>query len=184
MRTRTVVAAVALALVGPVPLHPTSAGAAGGTPEQPNTKDTHCLAVFDLTFSPGISMSPSSGTATSHGETGTNRCDGPINGKQVTGPGTRGEDLRYGVRDSGTCSGGKSDVTFSFTMPTADGVERVVSTFVAEYGPLQGGGAYGGTFTGERMYGKFTVTAIEGDCVTKPITKVRLHCDEWVVNEK
>ena len=67
-------------------------------------------------------------------------------------------------------------------MPTASGVEHVASTFVATYGPFEGGGVYGGTFTGERMYGKFTVTPTEGDCVTKPLTKVRLHCDEWVMN--
>ena len=185
MRRRTVVVivAVVLTVIGLAPLHPAQAGAAQGTPEKPNPKDTHCLAEFDLTFSPGITMSPSSGTATSHGETGTNRCDGPINGKQVMGTGTRGEDASYGVRDAGTCSGGEADVAFSFTMPTADGAERVVSTFVAKYGPLQGGGVYGGTFTGERMYGKFTVTPIEGDCITEPLTKVRLRCDEWVINE-
>ena len=182
MARRTVVVVVLLLSTGLLPLAAAPAGAGQGTPDRPNSKDTHCLAEFDLTFSPGLSMSPNSGTGTSHGETGTNRCDGPINGKQVTGAGTRGEDVRYGVRDSGTCSGGEADVTFSFTMPTAGGVEHVASTFVATYGPFEGGGVYGGTFTGERMYGKFTVTPTEGDCVTKPLTKVRLHCDEWVMN--
>jgi hypothetical protein len=183
MRSRSAVVVALLIFSSLTPLAADPSGAAQGTPDHPNPNDTHCLAEFDLTFSPGVSMSPSSGTATSHGETGTNRCDGPINGKQVTGVGTRGEDLRYGVRDSGTCSGGETDVTFSFTMPTADGPERVVSTFVAKYGPLKGGSAFGGTFTGPRMYGKFTVTLIEGDCITKPVTKIRLHCDEWVINE-
>ena len=53
----------------------------------------------------------------------------------------------------------------------------------ATYGPLQGGYPYGGTFTGQRMYGKFEVTPIEGDCVTTPVTRVHLRCDEWVVTE-
>jgi hypothetical protein len=184
MHRRPVIAAVVLVLAWLVPLGPAPAGAAEGTPENPNPNDTHCLAVFDLTFSPGVSMIPSSGTATSHGETGTNTCDGPINGQPVTGIGTRGEDLTYGLRDSGTCSGGQADVKFSFTMPTASGFERVASTFLATFGPLRNGGVFGGTFTGPRMYGKFSVTPIEGDCVTAPVTKVRLHCDEWVISGK
>lgn len=180
MRRRTILGVLVL-VAGLFPAR--SAGAAQSTADHPNPNDTHCLAVFELNFSPGVGMSPSSGNATSNGETGTNHCDGPINGRQVTGDGTRGEDLRYGVRDSGTCSGGETDVAFSFTMPTAAGLEHLASTFVATFGPLKGGGVYGGTFTGPRMYGKFTITPIEGDCVTKPITKVRLHCDEWVMNQ-
>ncbi|MGH9009849.1 MAG: hypothetical protein ACRDYF_08400, partial [Acidimicrobiia bacterium] len=176
---------VILTLGGLMPLGTSSAGAVQGTPENPNPNDTHCLAEFDLTLSPGISMTPASGTATSHGETGTNTCDGPINGKQVTGVGSRGEDGRYGIDGPNNCTDldGVSEWVFSFTMPTTDGPQKVMGTFVATYGPLQSGGLYGGTFTGDRMYGKFTATPIEGDCVTTPITKVRLHCDEWVVNE-
>lgn len=188
MGRRTVVAVVMLMFTGLMPFAPASAGAAQGTPENPDPNDTHCLAQFDMTLSPGLSMAPTTGTLTSHGESGTNTCDGPIDGQSVTGVGTRGEDGRYGIGAMGptscTSSEGQGEFAFSFTMPTTAGPQRVSGTFLATYGPLQGGHLYGGTFTGDRMYGKFTVTPIEGDCVTTPITKVRLHCDEWVVNER
>lgn len=185
MHRRTVTTLVVLLLTGWVPFGTAPAGAAERTADNPDPNDTHCLAEFDLTASPGVSHTPSTGTLTTHGETGTNTCDGPINGKQVTGTGTRGEDGRYGINGPISCTklDGQSFLDFSFTMPTREGPQHVTGTFIATFGPLQGGGVFGGTFTGDRMYGKFTVTPVEGDCVTAPITKMRLHCDEWVINE-
>jgi hypothetical protein len=183
MQHRCVIAALVLGL-GALLVGVPSAGA--GSPDSPDPNDTHCLAEFDLTFSPGLSMSPSSGTFTSHGETGTNVCDGTINGHQVTGVGTRGEDGHYGVDGPNTCAdpNGEGDFTFSFTQPTTGGPQHVSGTVKLKYGVLQGDGPLGGTFVGERMYGKFQVTVLEGDCVTAPITRVHLRCDEWVVEPK
>lgn len=164
------------------------AGAAGTSAEQfpKSPQDTHCLAEFDITFSPGVSNAPSSGTFTSHGETGTMHCDGPVNGKPVTGTGSRGETGRYGLDGPNTCTklDGRGDAAFSLTMPTADGDEHIADLATITYGPLQGGGVLGGTLESKRMYGTFQVTPIEGDCVTTPITRAHVRCEEWIVNER
>ena len=183
MHRRTVAAVITLMSTGLLPFTPAPAGAAGRTADNPDPRDTHCLAEFDVVLSPGLSGSPSTGTFTSNGETGSIVCQGPIGGQQVTGIGTRGEQGRFGVKDPDTCMGGEVDFTYSFTIPTAIGPKVMAGSGTATYGPLQGGHPYGGTFTGDRMYGKFSITPIEGDCVTTPVTKVRLKCDEWVVNE-
>lgn len=185
MRTRSVITALVLALLGTLPLGAVPADASpmpGDVEGRPG--DTHCLAEFDVVVSPGLSNAPSSGTFTSNGETGTITCHGPINGWQPTGIGSRAEAGDYGVKDPDTCGGGEASFTFSFTIPTVGGNQHVTGTGTATYGPLQGAAPYGGTFTGERMYGKFQATPVEGDCVTSPVTKIHLRCDEWVVSPK
>ena len=59
---------------------------AGVSAQQP----TKCEANFDGDVSPGLSSEPTSGTFTSNGPTGSVVCDGPVNGKRPTGPGTWG----------------------------------------------------------------------------------------------
>jgi hypothetical protein len=185
MRNRSAFAAVVFVLAWTLPLgSPVGAGAMPGDVEG-RPGDTHCLAEFDVVISPGLTNSPSSGTLTTNGETGTITCDGPINGYQPTGVGTRGEVGHYGVNGPDTCgSGGEAEVSFSFTIPTTGGDQHVVGTFTVDYGPLEGGSLYGGTLTGPQMYGKFDATPVEGDCVTTPLTRVHLRCDEWVVNAR
>jgi hypothetical protein len=181
--------ALAVATVSLFALAPSPSGAAdtpGPNPGPRSPDDVHCLAEIDLTFSPGISMTPSSGTFTTGGETGTNRCDGPINGYMPTGPATRGEDGRYGVEGPSSCTNpsGVGEWTIVFTMPTTGGRQHVEFPVRGPYGPLKGGGVFGGTFTGEGMYGHYAVSVLEGDCVTTPITKVHLDCDEWIIAKR
>lgn len=184
---RTTVLAAAVALLGWIaPASPPAQAATSGDAANPNPDDTHCLAVFDVTFDPGFSMTPASGTFTTEGETGTTTCDGPVHGFDVTGPGTRGEFGPYGLDGPNSCTDldGTAEMNFSFTVPTTGGPQQVTGTAPATYGPLQQGGLVGGTFKGERMYGKFTVTPLEGDCFNTPVTKVRAYCDEWVVTDR
>jgi hypothetical protein len=42
-------------------------------------------------------------------------------------------------------------------------------------GTFKGNGAFGGEWSGERAYGTFDITPTEGDCITKPATKVHVH---------
>ena len=183
--TALAVTAAALTAVVVVPFAASPAGAQlpGSDPGARSPKDTHCLARFDVTLSPGLSMTPSSGTLSTNGETGTNSCNGPINGFNPTGPGSRGEAGRYGVDGPSSCMhpDGGAAWTITFTMPTTGGPQHLEFPVRGTYGALQGGGLYGGTFSGDGMYGKFRVTVLEGDCTTKPITKVHLDCDEWIV---
>ncbi len=120
-----------------------------------------CTAEGDFTVTPGLSTSPTSGTFTTGGETGTLSCKGG-------GKGTMGFDGKYGTKDPDSCGSGgegtaKSVYKFSDGSEVTDDVEYTS-------GPFEGG-ALGGSFKGARSSGTFEVTSIEGDCVTKPITK-------------
>ena len=134
---------------------------------------TRCTFDFEISFSPGLSMSPTTGT---HGGTGPLTCDGVVNGAQPTGSGTLTDDGRYGTKDPDTCSGSEGDGTDTIKMPTANGLQTVISHYTYTAGdrvPTKGGmGA--GSFTGSHFSGTFEFTVLEGDCVTKPVTKVRV----------
>jgi len=178
--------ALAVATVSLFALAPSPAGAMqkpGDPPPSRSPKDTHCIAEFDVTLDPGLSQTPSSGTFTTGGDVGTMVCDGLVNGFQVTGTGTRGEVGRYGLDGPNSCGHlkGKGDETWSLTMPTTGGPQHLTDFATVEYDLLQGGGVYGGTLESKRMYGTFTVTPIDGDCMTKPVTRAHVRCDEWIV---
>jgi hypothetical protein len=137
-------------------------------------QNTACEATVDVHFSPGLSSTPSSGTFTSRGETGTVRCDGPVNGRRPTGSGTFGVSGHYGTRDGDTCaSGGEGDAVQGWTIPTDDGDEKIADQQTFTYGALSGGSTFGGEFKGERYSGTFEVTPQDGDCFTRPLTTVR-----------
>ena len=132
---------------------------------------TSCTFEYDAVISPGLSSSPSSGTITSDGETGTITCNGPVNGKQPTGPGTFGVEARYGTKGGDTCqSGGEGDGVLAFTIPTSSGAEHVTSNFTYTFGGLQNGVLFA-QYDGDRMSGTTEVTPQEGDCASRPVTK-------------
>jgi hypothetical protein len=180
MSRKSVIIAAGLTLGGSLAVGAQAAGAqAAGA-----AGDTLCVNEFEITPSPGLSSAPPTGTFTSNGETGTATCDGPVHGVQPTGPGRHGESGRYGLAGPETCSsGGVVDWTFSTTLPTSGGDLHLAGTVKGAYGMLQGGGVFGGTMTGEGTHGRFTATPIDGDCVTAPITRIRVRCEQWFVNE-
>ena len=141
---------------------------------------TKCEARADFTFSPGFFREGSTGTWTTNGETGTVTCDGPVNGKMPTGPGTYGASGRYGTANPDDCSNAEGDYQNSITIPTADGPQRVTNQGPWSAGAFQGGGAFGGTFKGETADGSFESTPKEGDCVTKPLTKMDIRL-KWTL---
>jgi hypothetical protein len=144
-----------------------------GLPAGQAEQGTNCTFDFEISFSPGLSMTPSTGT---HGGTGPINCDGLVNGQQPTGDGTLTDDGRYGTKDPDTCSGSEGDGSDTIKIPTANGVETVVSQYTYTAGdrvPTKGGvGA--GSFKGTRFTGTFEFTVLEGDCVNEPVTKVRV----------
>jgi hypothetical protein len=75
---------------------------------------TRCTFDFEISFSPGLSMTPTTGT---HGGTGPLTCDGVVNGEQPTGSGTLTDDGRYGTKDPDTCSGSETVPTPSRSRP-------------------------------------------------------------------
>lgn len=134
---------------------------------------TRCTFDFVISFSPGISMSPTTGT---HTGTGPVTCDGLVNGQQPTGAGTLSDDGRYGTKDPDTCSGGEGDGFDTIKLPTAGGTETIISEYTYTNGdsvPTHGGlGA--GQFKGTHFTGTFEFTPLEGDCITAPVTKARV----------
>jgi hypothetical protein len=135
---------------------------------------THCTFEFEVNLSPGFSMTPTTGT---HGGTGPITCHGPVNGHQPTGSGTLTDDGRYGTRDPDTCaSGSEGDGTDTVEIPTAAGIVTLVSNFTYTAGdrvPTHGG-MVAGSFTGSRFTGTIELTPLEGDCISKPVTKLRV----------
>jgi hypothetical protein len=177
MRTKALlimVAAVAPLAVLASPIGSGSAGAEGGT---------HCHIVKDDTLSPGLSVQPSTGTFTTP-TLGTLECHGPVNGKDPTGPGTVGEQGRYGTKDPDTCQGGgEGDGVFAMTIPVSGGVEKFSAAFTFTYGELSTrGGIVAGKFQGDGISGTFEVTPTEGDCVVRPITKIHVT-DDFMLSE-
>ena len=163
-------AAVALALV------PAAVGAsrANGDPlGDENEKGAHCFIDKDDTLSPGLSLEPSSGTAATPAP-GIIECHGKVNGHDPTGDGQVTEEARYGTKDPDTCqSGGEGDGKFVVTIPTSGGVQKFVAVFTFTYGePSTHGGVVAGRITGDGVQGTFDVTPKEGDCLTKPVTRV------------
>jgi len=144
-------------------------------PAQSQEGGTPCRFEVDAALSPGLSRTPSSGTFTSGGETGTISCDGAVNGEQPAGVGTLGTDGRYGLAGRGdSCSSdrGMGDGTIKFTVPTASGSQHVDDPFTMTY-TLEGHRVEG-KFTGQRFSGTVEITAARGDCFFDPITRVHL----------
>jgi hypothetical protein len=142
--------------------------------------ETRCVAYGELTFSPGLSTTPSSGSFTTDGYTGTTTCDGPINGYQPTANGIRGEDGRYGISRPATCdSGTDGDYKITFRIPTTGGEQQVVDTGTFSAGGLEHGFVTV-KFEGNRMHGTVQLVPTEGNCVTSPIVRVRFRCEEFV----
>jgi hypothetical protein len=159
-RSLVAVVAIALTFVGPAPIEA--------------VEGTHCNFEFIVTLDPGLTTSPSSGT---HGGTGGLTCDGLVNGQQPTGAGTLTDNGKYGTKDGDTCQmGGEGDGTDTLKIPTAAGLELVLSDFTFTFGnrlPTHGGLA-AGEFKGSRFTGWFEFTPTEGDCISSPVTKARV----------
>lgn len=133
---------------------------------------TSCTFEADVVASPGVSTSPSSGTVSGQEKDSVFTCDGPVSGKQPTGPGKMGYQGRYGTKDPDTCqSGGEGDGVQTMTVPTADGAQQIRNTMTFTFGAFKAGAPFSGTFEGDRMSGTMEVQPIDGDCASSPVTK-------------
>lgn len=119
-----------------------------------------CTAEGDFVVNPGLSTNGSSGSFAS--DPGTLECkDGGKGSIEFKG--------NYGTKDPDTCtSGGEGNGTTIYRF--ADGKTVTDDGIEFTYGPFQGG-ALGGSWKGKSSSGTFEVTSLDGDCVSKPITK-------------
>jgi hypothetical protein len=133
-------------------------------------RETTCILWNLVEISPGLTLEPGSGSFRQQ-PPGTIECDGPVLGRRPTGPGNFAVNHgRYGVIRGASCSGGDGTFVHGFRIPTEDGELRIDDEGTFTYGPLQGGGVFGGTFTGRVAAGRIRVTPVKGDCVTAPLT--------------
>jgi hypothetical protein len=153
-----------------------------GMPPADAGRELRCTSVHDDDVSPGLSIRPSSGTVKV--PVGTIECHGPVNGHDPTGPGPYYEESRYGTKDPDTCQdGGEGDGVFSFTIPTTGGDQKLTAAFTFTYGgPSAKGGLVAGQFKGDGFRGTADITPVEGNCVTEPVTKIRVNA-EFIFSE-
>jgi hypothetical protein len=154
VRTRLLLlCAVALAVIGPS-LHASPAAAAGSS--------AACVHRWTDTVTPGTTTSTQRAVFSSHGETGTIQCSGTVQGRQVTGPGTFGEE---GVIEA-SCDSGRGQALFSITLPTSGGPVHLRIPVTFTLGPGTGHAE------GDVFPGAFVVRPVQGDCVTTPATEI------------
>jgi hypothetical protein len=125
-----------------------------------------CSVLMSVQFSPGLTMTPGSGTKGTDGESGSISCQGRINGHDVTGAGTFGFEGTY---TDATCLSGRGSGTYSWTVPTDAGQMRFEGTFSQTWVGLVF------QIEAEQPGARFTATAVgvptEGDCVDTPVTR-------------
>jgi hypothetical protein len=144
-------------------------------PARADEPGTPCTFEADVSLSPGLSRSPSSGTFTTNGESGTFDCQGDVGGGPATGRGTFGAEGRYGTGDRGdSCDSrqGQGDGTGHYTVPVEGGSRHVDDPFTLSY--RVDGRSVVGQITGQRFSGTFDVTRATGDCYWHPVTRIHI----------
>ena len=137
---------------------------------------TPCSFDVDVSLSPGLSRSPSSGTFDSRGESGTLDCQGDVGGRPATGRGTFGAEGRYGTAGNGdSCHSkeGRGDGTAHLTVPVEGGTRHVDDPFTLTY--RVDGRSVVGEITGQRFSATFDVTKANGDCLRNPVTRIHIR---------
>ncbi len=117
----------------------------------------YCHIDIVLESPEGLGIEPGSATYTSSGSAD---CFGTPGGVQATGPGTY---TSFGTFEGG-CAGASGTFDYRITLPTTQGqaVLEDAGEFTSPY------------FTSPTGFGAFEFTPIEGDCVTAPLTKMRV----------
>ncbi|MGH8994104.1 MAG: hypothetical protein ACRDZ7_21555 [Acidimicrobiia bacterium] len=169
MRYRSVL--VVLALIGVLaPSGPARAG-----------DEVHCVNTHDVAISPGVSLQGSAGSIDVT-PVPTMECDGPVDGRMPTGAGWYGEETgRYGTEDPDSCqAGGEGDGVFFATIPTSEGDLELRAPYNYTFGDMTTNPGYvSGEFRGDGVRGVFKLVPVEGDCVSSPITRVRVNAEFW-----
>jgi hypothetical protein len=137
-----------------------------------------CSFVSKAYLSPGFTMTKGTGiygtgVGMTGAETGPMTCAGKINGYSVTGPGTFGF---RGKTWDGNCFGNHGAATYSYTIPTAGGVQHVTGTFTESRGINQEGPVEarqpGAVFSGRHQVLPTGAVTSWQNCMDRPITEV------------
>jgi hypothetical protein len=145
------------------PIHPPRVAAPEGK------TNAICSTRADVTFSPGISLTTSSGTLGSGDETGSIVCVGTFNGHRVTGPGSFGTKGTY----TAICVLGQVSGRYSITVPTDAGPMHFAPTFTAT--PIGVVSPIEGSQPGMHLTGLEVFVFKRGNCVTAPVTEAMIN---------
>ena len=126
-----------------------------------------CASQFTATISPGFTTTPSAGTQTTDGETGTIACVGKLNGRRVTGLGTVGFDATY---NDATCAAESSSGTVTVTIPTTVGDQHLVGSLTVRRTAL--GIRAEAQFDGSHYSGAGFAIPLQGNCLVTPLQRV------------
>jgi len=154
------VALVAMAAVALLAAAP--AQAAGKT-------SAFCVHQFTATITPGFSPVPSSGTQTTHGETGSIVCIGEIAGHRVTGPGSIGFDMPY---KAATCAAETGSGSTRATIPTTGGDQHLVGALAVRRTALAI--RADAQFDGMRYSGIGVAIPKQGNCFITPLRQASI----------
>ena len=127
-----------------------------------------CASQFTSTISPGFSITPSSGTQTTGGQSGTVACIGKINGRRISGIGSIGYDSTY---TAGTCASETTTGTVRATIPTAAGDQHLVGALTVQRTALMIRAQV--QFDGIRYSGIGPAIPLQGNCTpATPLQRV------------
>ena len=159
-RSRRIAAALAAA-TATMMLAATPAHATGAT-------DAVCTERFNVTITPGFGLTPSSGTVSTGGETGSVSCVGKLDGHRITGNGSIGFDEQY----TGNCTSDASTGTLRATIPTTAGRQQLVGTFTQRRTALVF--TVDVRFPSSRYHGIGVVIPTQGTCLLTPLRQAAL----------
>jgi len=140
--------------------------AAAQTPEPGGDNEAVCRLSFTEYFSPGITLTPTSGTQNSGGEVGSITCSGKLQGRNIARPGTFGNE---GFLHESTCLVDHSTGRYFATLPTDAGPIRIEGTYSLVRTGLTL--KVDTEQAGARGTGSALVIPTRGDCVTSPVTE-------------
>jgi hypothetical protein len=104
-------------------LAPAALGVAAAPAQAADATLAMCNSRFLTTITPGFTMTPGSGTFTTHGQTGSITCVGRIGGDRVTGPGSIGAEEAY---TAGNCISHVGSGIVRIALPTTAGIKHMV----------------------------------------------------------
>jgi hypothetical protein len=128
----------------------------------------HCTFKFTLYFDPGLTMTHTSGTQSTHGDVGSMSCTGRLAGANITGPGTIGVEGRYNA----SCLFDHTTGRYFATLPTDQGPLHIEG----EYEVFRTGTTFEVRTTQPRARGSGwgLVVPLKGDCVANPLTDAQV----------
>lgn len=123
-----------------------------------------CTSRLTATITPGFTTTPSTGTLTTHGQTGVISCVGKLRGHRITGPGSLGVNQTH---TGATCQAAIGTGTVRVTIPTTSGMSHMVGALSVQRRGLLVHVEV--RFPGARLRESGVAIPKDGDCLATPL---------------